>query len=193
MIPQDRDSFFEPPLPRLRKTPIIFASPLKCTRKRKEDLFSQDRPTKRCKTYEFVNSAHCTQNKSRSTTQQRSKKPAKPRKKKDIDVVFDGDGGGFAVGGGDYSDGEDNGLGDYNESPTRRDGVKDSINWSITGEEVEMLKAKVMPIYWESLLGSPSGAIRMTKRLYILQDWDRSGFLMVGPPYIRLIFLGQAI
>ena len=42
--------------------------------------------------------------------------------------------------------------GDYNDSPRRHNGVKDNIDWSITGEEVEMLKAKVMPIYWESLL-----------------------------------------
>jgi hypothetical protein len=184
MMPQDRDSLFEPPLPRLRKTSVIFESPLKITRKRKEDLFSPDRPTKRCKTYEFVDSAHCTQ----STTRKRSKKPSKPRKKKDVDVVFFGDGGGFADGDGDY-----NGGGDYNNSPTRRNGVKDSINWSVTGEEVEMLKAKVVPIYWESLLGSPNGVIQMTKRLYILRDWDRSGFLMVRPQYIRLICLGSAV
>jgi hypothetical protein len=178
MMPQDRDSLFEPPLPRLQKTSVIFESPLKYTRKRtEEDLFSPDRPTKRCKkTYEFVDSAHCTQSKTRCTTRKRSKKPAKPRKKKDVDVVSFGDGGGFADGGGDYNGGED-----YSDSPTRRNGVKDSINWNVTGEEVEMLKAKVVPIYWESLLGSPNGVIRVTKRLYILRDWDRSGFLMVRP------------
>ena len=72
-----------------------------------------------------------------------------------------------------------------NDSPRRHNGVKDNIDWSITGEEVEMLKAKVMPIYWESLLESPNGIIWMTKRLYILQDWDCTGFLMVIPQYIQ--------
>ena len=44
MMPQDRDSLFGPPLPRLQKTSVIFESPLKYIRKRKEqDLFSPDR------------------------------------------------------------------------------------------------------------------------------------------------------
>jgi hypothetical protein len=60
-------------------------------------------------------------------------------------------------------------------------GAKDNIDWSTTGEKVEMLKAKVLPIYWKSLLGSPNGVVWVTKRLYILQDWDRTGFLK----YIR--------
>ena len=81
MMPQDRDSLFEPPLPRLQKTSVIFESPLKYIRKRKEqDLFSPDRPTKRYKTYEFVDSAHFTQSKTRCTTRKRSKIPAKPHK-----------------------------------------------------------------------------------------------------------------
>jgi hypothetical protein len=36
MMPQDRDSLFEPPLPRLQKTSVIFESPLKYIRKCKE-------------------------------------------------------------------------------------------------------------------------------------------------------------
>ena len=176
MISQDHDSLFEPPLPRLRKISVIFESPLKYTRKhKKEDLFSPDRPKKkRCKTYEFIDNTHYTQNKTQCTTRKCSKKPAKPRKKKDVDVVFFGDDDGFADEDGDYNDGED-----YNDSPIRCNGVKDSINWSVIDEEVEMLKAKVMPIYWESLLGSPNDMIRVTKHLYILRDWDRSGFLMI--------------
>jgi len=181
MMPQHRDSLFEPSLPRLHKTSVLFESPLKNTEKRKKyDLFSPDRPTKRCRTYGFVDNADCTHSKTRSTSRMRSKKPARPRKKKDIDVETFEDDDGYGHESGDYN--EKRG---YNHSPRRHNEVKDNIDWSITGDEVERLKAKVVPIYWESLLGCPNGVILVTKRLYILRDWDRSGCLMVISQYVQ--------
>ena len=185
MTPQDFPSFIEPPIPSSRqRSLIIFDPPEKVTKKRnEEDLISPYRPTKRRKGYDFSESSVCRKSKSRCTSRKGAKKPAKTRKKKPQDDLESfGDGGGFSDGGGDYHGrGDYHGGGDYHSSPEKCIGVKDVINWSVTGEEVEMLKVEVVPIYWEALLGSPNSVIRVTERLYILRDWDRSGFLMVTP------------
>ena len=75
----------------------------------------------------------------------------------------------------------------------RGNGVKDGIDWSIKDKEVERLKAKVLPVYWESLLDTPNSAIRVTERLYVLRDWDHLGNLTVTLQYIRLTSLGAAV
>ena len=61
--------------------------------------------------------------------------------------------------------------------------VKDTIDWSIASDEIEMLKSKVVPIYWELLLESTNTVVRVTERLYILQDWNRGVFDGNKPDY----------
>jgi hypothetical protein len=111
-------------------------------------------------------------------------KGVKPRKKRHVQPIspidhndgFDDDSGGF----GDWSPEDDH-------------EVKDTIDWSIAGDEIEMLKSKVIPIYWEFLLETANSVVRVTERLYILQDWNRLGYLMVTDNYIRLISLGTPV
>jgi hypothetical protein len=191
--PKEVPWFVEPPiLPSKSKVSStnFIESPVKVTKRHKEnyEIFSPYRPTKRPKTYDFVESALSTQSKSRRTYRKTAKKPVKPRKKKSIEAVFSEDGGGFSDWGGDYNDG-----GDYDGSPEKCNTIKDGIDWSITDEEVERLKAKVVPLYWESLLDSPNSVVRVTERLYVLRDWNRSGYLMVTAHYMKLISLGPAI
>ena len=45
--------------------------------------------------------------------------------------------------------------------------------------DIDGLKAKIVPVYWESLLASINSIVRVTERLYILQDWDHKGYLKV--------------
>ena len=98
----------------------------------------------------------------------------------------DGDGG--------YSDGagyDGGGFGD--SSPEKCHGVMDGIDWRITSDDVEELKSKAVPEYWESLLDFPFGVVRVTERLYILKDWNPMGYLMVIYRYIRLICIGTSV
>ena len=97
----------------------------------------------------------------------------------------DGFGDGYSDGGG--FDDDDGGFGE--SSPEKDHGVVDGIDWSITCDDVGELRSKMMPPYWESLLDSPFGAVRVTERLYILQNWHRLGYLMITNQYIRLISL----
>lgn len=65
-------------------------------------------------------------------------------------------------------------------SPTK---PKDNIDWSVTNEDVEELKSRVLPHYWHLLLNSFGAIVRVTDRLYILQDWDYKGHLKVHTFY----------
>jgi hypothetical protein len=180
MIPQDLPSFIEPPVrsSKPKSSSSILESPVKVTKKRRlqeNEIVSPHRPRKRNKTYDFVESPKSIQNKIYYTNQRR---PVKPRKKKYIESVSFGDDDGFFNG--DYIDYED-----YNKSPEKSpekdNGMKDGIDWNVKDKEVERLKAKVVPVYWESLLDTPNSVVRVTERLYILRDWDRLGNLMVIP------------
>jgi len=71
--------------------------------------------------------------------------------------------------------------------------VKDGIDWSVKDKEVERLKAKVVPVYWESLLDTLYSMVWVTEHLYILRDWDCLGNLTVTLQYIRLTSLGAAV
>jgi hypothetical protein len=195
MPTQDR-SFVAPPVrssKRVKASSSRFVeSPVKTTKRRNaEDFVSPRRPTKRRRRSDFVEPR--TQPEPRtisSTTRDRHRRPAtKPRERKNVNSVSLGDGdGGYSDGGG-YDGG---GLGD--SSPEKCHGVMDGIDWSITGDEVDELKSKAIPEYWESLLDSPFGVVRVTERLYILKDWHPLGYLMVTYRYIRLTFsLGTSV
>ena len=95
---------------------------------------------------------------------------------------------------GNYDSGfDDNGGGFSQSSPVKDYPVKDTIDWSITSDEIETLKAKVVPIYWELLLESANTVVRVTERLYILQDWNRLGYLMITSQIVRLISIGTPV
>ena len=91
------------------------------------------------------------------------------------------DGGGFGENGGSF--------GDCSPEKARLD----IIDWSITSNEVERLKSQVVPLYWELLLESVNSIVRVTDRLYILQDWNNKGYLKVKSQFIILIFEGTSI
>jgi hypothetical protein len=74
--------------------------------------------------------------------------------------------GGFGDNGGSFGD----------CSPEK---ARDIIDWSITSNEVERLKSQVVPLYWELLLESVNSIVRVTERLYIVQDWNNKGYLKV--------------
>ena len=46
----------------------------------------------------------------------------------------------------------------------------DEIDWDISKEEVEKLKAKLVPSYWQSLQREPYSVTWLSSRLYIVQD-----------------------
>ena len=189
MTAQDFPSFVETPARSSKpksSTPIV-ESPVKVTEKRlqEHEIVSPQRPTKRPITYNFVEAAG---SKTPYKVRRGAKKPVKPRKKKDINPLPFRGGSGFGDDGGCYND-----FGDRIEFPKQCNGVKNGIEWSVKDEEVEMLKVKVVPVYWESLLDSPNSVVWVTERLYILRDWDRLGNLMVTLRYIRLISLGAAV
>ena len=63
----------------------------------------------------------------------------------------------------------------------------DCIDWSITTYDLEKLKLEILPSYWEHLLDSVNSIVRVTQRLYILQDWNYKGHLVVKSNCIQLI------
>ena len=119
-----------------------------------------------------------------STKRNRPSNPVEPQKRRNVNSVSVTD----------YDDrfyGADGGFGEW--SPERDYGIKDTVDWSITSDEIEVLKSKVVPIYWELLLESANTVVRVTERLYILQDWNRLGYLMVTGQFIQLISLGTPV
>jgi hypothetical protein len=195
MASHDFSCFVEPPV--LSSKPVksssrFVESPVKVTKRRNEENFvSPYRPTKLRRHPDFVESPTWTApRKSSSTKRDRLRRPAKPQEKKSVDPesLCDSDGG--------YSDGDgfcDNSAGFGDSSSEKCYGVMDGIDWSITGDDVEELKSNAVPEYWESLLDSPFGVVRVTERLYILKDWHPMGYLMVTCQYIRLISLGTPV
>ena len=66
----------------------------------------------------------------------------------------------------------DNEKSDYNRT--------DKINWDVHDEQVNKLKTRLLPNYWESLQEAPCSIIRISTRLYLIQDWNvRFGYLIV--------------
>ena len=63
----------------------------------------------------------------------------------------------------------------------------DEINWDISEKQVEEMKAKLVPQYWQSLQGEPYAVMWLSPRLYIVQDWNiHFNYLIVES--IQLIF-----
>jgi hypothetical protein len=63
---------------------------------------------------------------------------------------------------------------------------RDNIDWSITNLDIEEMKSHVIPLYWELLLESLNSIVRVTERLFILQEWDYKGHLKVKTQCTRL-------
>jgi hypothetical protein len=57
--------------------------------------------------------------------------------------------------------------------------AKDNIDWTISLEDVEKLKLELLPSYWERLSFNVNSIVRVTERLYIVQDWHKDGRLKV--------------
>src|SRR5579859_3102879 len=57
--------------------------------------------------------------------------------------------------------------------------AKDNIDWTVSAEDVEKLKLELLPCYWEKLTINVNSIVRVTERLYIIQDWYRHGYLRV--------------
>ena len=45
--------------------------------------------------------------------------------------------------------------------------------------DLEKLKLDILPCYWEFLSDSLNSVVRVTQRLYVLQDWNYKGHLVV--------------
>src|ERR1700685_4518635 len=199
MPTQDRLSFVAPPVrssKRVKASSSRFVeSPVKATKRRNaEDFVSPRRPTKRRRRSDFVEPR--TQPAPRTISSRKRdrhrRSATKPRERKNVDSVSLGDGDGDGDGG--YSDGAGyDGGGFADSSPEKCHGVMDGIDWRITGDDIDELKSKAVPEYWESLLDSPFGVVRVTERLYILKDWHPLGYLMVTDRCIRLISLGTSV
>lgn len=69
-------------------------------------------------------------------------------------------------------------------SPNKDFNLEDGIDWSITGDDITNLQTKVVPKYWEKLQNVVHAVVRITPRLYVLQDWNRFGYLMVFKLYV---------
>lgn len=57
--------------------------------------------------------------------------------------------------------------------------AKDNIDWSIIPDDLKRLKVDFLPRYWEQLSTSLNGIVRVTARLYIIQDCNKQGYLKV--------------
>ena len=71
--------------------------------------------------------------------------------------------------------------------------MEDVIDWNITSHEIVDLKVKIVPMHWEKLQTVVHAIVRVTSRLYILQDWNRFGYLMVYKPLYLLISTGAPV
>ena len=55
-----------------------------------------------------------------------------------------------------------------------RIGLQHGIDWDIGEENLRESVAALAPEYWDALQAYPFGVVRMTKRLYLLLDWNSS-------------------
>jgi hypothetical protein len=69
-------------------------------------------------------------------------------------------------------------------SPKKDFNAEDGIDWNITGDDIANLQTKIVPKYWENLQNVVHAVVRITPRLYVLQDWNRFGYLMVFKLYV---------
>ena len=190
MAGQDSHSFIESPVPH-SKRPIspsnFIESPIKVSKGRiAGNLVASPQQIKTPRASDFIASpvSGLPTAIKISTKRNRPSKPVEPHKRRNVNSVSVTD----------YDDrfyDADSRFGEW--SPERDYGIKDTVDWSITSDEVEVLKSKVVPIYWELLLESANTIVRVTERLYILQDWNRLGYLMVTGQFIQLISLGTPV
>ena len=77
-----------------------------------------------------------------------------------------------------FDNGGFGGFGDWSgdRSPVK---AQDTIDWSVTTYDLEKLKLDILPCYWEHLLDSLNSIVRVTQRLYIVQEWNYKGHLVV--------------
>jgi hypothetical protein len=221
--PQQLPSFIEPPVRPITRPnspcTTFFDSPVKVrkTSVQPNDFISPPRKVQKSVDYDFIEPNLPVTKKGSRRKRAHSDKPArscKPRKVQptsfaDLEGGFGDDGGSLGDDGGSLGDdggslGDDGAsLGDDGASLGDNGGslggcfpekARDIIDWSITSDEIERLKSQVVPLYWELLLESVNSIVRVTERLYILQDWDNKGSLKVlTSQSIILIFEGTPV
>lgn len=165
------DSFIEPPIRSIKRThspPSFFHSSVKQRKTgQPEDFISPPSRLHKPLRPDFIapNDPDITIKRS-SRRRVRCRNPPKPRISKEAypksvwhHSIDSGDGGGSE-----------------SWSPVK---ARDNIDWSITNCNIEELKSNVLPLYWELLLESLNSIVRVTERLYILQDWNYKGQLKV--------------
>jgi hypothetical protein len=148
----------------------LVESPIKGSSRRLSKLVASPlEKTRRTNALRLVEPPQFLTSKTTSRKRIRPSKPSTPRKKKGAACApFDNWDGGF---------GDDDGG--FGFSPEKDSEAKDVIDWTSTSVEVETLKSMIVPKYWELLVNAAHAVVRVTKRLYILQDWNRIGYLMV--------------
>ena len=70
---------------------------------------------------------------------------------------------------------------------------RDNIDWSISSAEIEELQLRVVPYYWQLLVESFCSIVRVTDRLYILQNWDYKKQQLKVHTWMRKINLQRLI
>jgi hypothetical protein len=204
MTPSKLDSFIQPPIRSLKRSlpSTIIQSPVKRQKSNTDDsLFLPSRKIKQPVSFNLIASNISTTK--HRPKRSRSRQSAKSRKSKDDSISLQnheinvennegfrddrgsGDDGGF----GDNGDFGDNGV-SQERSPEK---VNDILDWSVTSLDIDQLKAKIVPVYWESLLASVNSIVQVTERLYVLQDWNHKGHLKVINQWIMLIFIETSI
>jgi hypothetical protein len=183
--PKERLTFIEPP-PRSVKRPSspskLFESPVKRQNRSiiPEDFIEPLRKPHKPLVPDFIapNELVITTRRPPPRKHQ-SKTPSKARKSISFTSTWD-DNIDFADGGGALD----------SWSPVR---ARDNIDWSITSVCIENLKSEVVPHYWELLLNSLHSIVRVTERLYILQDFNYKGCLKVEAHGKRLTLKGSSV
>jgi hypothetical protein len=197
MTPSKLYSFIQPPVQSLKRSvPSTFIqSPVKRQKSNAHDsLFSSSQKIKQPVASDLI-APNISTTKHRSK-QSRSRQSAKSRKSKDVsssqnhEITVEIDEG-FRDDRGTGDDGYFGDNGGYEERSPEK--VNDILDWSVTSMDVDRLKAKIIPIYWESLLASVNSIVQVTERLYILQDWNHKGYLKVINQWIMLIFIEASI
>ena len=166
------DSFIEPPTRSIKRShspPTFFHSPVKRrnTAIQPEDFISPPRRLRKPLRPDFIapiDPVITIKRPSRRRVQCRN--PPKPRISKE---ACPGSAWHHSIDSGD-------GGGSESWSPVK---ARDNIDWSITNCDIEELKSNVLPLYWKLLLESFNSIVRVTERLYILQDWNYKGQLKV--------------
>jgi hypothetical protein len=191
MIPSKLNSFIEPPIRSLKRSlpSTLIQSPVKRPKANTRDSLFSPQKIKKPGSFDLIApNISTTKHRSKRSRPQQSVKSRNP---KDDPLSSwnhktgskNNEGSRDDIVSGDFGD-----FGDFGGFEERSpDKANDILDWSITSMDIDQLKAKIIPVYWELLLASVDSIVRVTERLYILQDWNHKGYLKVINQWIILI------